>query len=75
MHAFFVIVAVLFGATLFGIVGALLAIPFAASIQIAVREWWDYRQMTAVELPPGVDPPGPPPEPPDGGPVAKLDLP
>lgn len=75
MHAFFVIVAVLFGATLFGIVGALLAIPFAASIQIAVREWWDYRQMTAVELPPGVDPPGPPGEPPDGGPVAKLDVP
>lgn len=72
MHAFFVIVAVLFGATLFGIVGALLAIPFAASIQIAVREWWDYRQTAAVELPPGVEPPEPPE---DSGPPAKLDVP
>ncbi len=44
IHPFMVLVSVLFGATLFGIVGALLAIPFAASLQIAAREWWDYRQ-------------------------------
>ncbi|ADB51287.1 AI-2E family transporter [Conexibacter woesei] len=74
IHAFAVLVSVLFGATLFGIVGALLAIPVAASIQIALREWWDYRQAVAVELPPGVERPEPP-APPDGDPPAKLDLP
>jgi predicted PurR-regulated permease PerM len=48
---------VLFGSTLFGVVGALLAIPAAASIQIAVREWIDYRR--AITL--GVESPPPPP--------------
>jgi predicted PurR-regulated permease PerM len=57
VHAFVVLVSVLFGATLFGILGALLAIPVAASMQIAVREWWDYRRAITVELPPGVDMP------------------
>ena len=42
------LMAVLFGSTLFGIVGALLAIPFAASLQIAVLEWWRYRQEERV---------------------------
>lgn len=74
VHAFFVLVSVLCGATLFGVVGALLAIPFAASIQIAIREWWDYRQATQVELPPGVDRPQEPPPPPPGEAPAKLDL-
>jgi predicted PurR-regulated permease PerM len=66
IHPFAVIVSVLFGATLFGIVGALLAIPFAASAEITLREWWDYRSASAVELPPGVEMPEPrePPEPP-----------
>ena len=73
VHAFVVLVSVLFGATLFGILGALLAIPVAASIQIAVREWWDYRRALVVELPPGVDRPAPP-EPPPDEPPAKLDL-
>lgn len=73
VHAFAVLVSVLFGATLFGVVGALLAIPFAASIQIALREWWDYRQAVKVEMPDGVDLP-PPPERPDE-PPARLDLP
>lgn len=71
VHAFVVLVSVLFGATLFGIVGALLAIPFAASIQIALREWWEYRRTAAVEMPVGVDRP-PPPPPPDGEPAARL---
>ena len=72
-HAFAVLVSVLFGATLFGIVGALLAIPFAASIQIALREWWDYRQAVRVEMPPGVELPQPPERPDE--PPARLDLP
>jgi predicted PurR-regulated permease PerM len=47
IEPFVVLVAVLFGSTLFGVVGALLAIPTAASIQIAVHEWRLYR----AELP------------------------
>ena len=42
VQPFLVLVAVLFGATLLGVVGAVLAIPAAASIQIIVKEWWDY---------------------------------
>ena len=74
IHPFAVLVSVLFGATLFGIVGALLAIPFAASVQIALREWWEYRQSAAVEMPPGVERPEPP-DLPDGEPPARIDLP
>ena len=44
VQPFVVLVAVLFGSTLFGIAGALLAIPIAASIQIGLREYWDYRK-------------------------------
>jgi predicted PurR-regulated permease PerM len=39
-----ILVAVLFGSTLFGVPGALLAIPTAASLQIVVREFLDYRR-------------------------------
>lgn len=74
IHPFAVLVSVLCGATLFGVLGALLAIPFAASVQIALREWWEYRQGSAVEMPPGVERPDPP-EPPPGEPAAKIDLP
>jgi predicted PurR-regulated permease PerM len=38
------IVSVLAGASLLGILGALLAIPTAAAIQILLREWWTNRQ-------------------------------
>ena len=44
VEPFVILVAVLFGSTLFGVAGALLAIPAAASIQIAIREWADYRR-------------------------------
>ena len=37
------IVAVLVGASLLGILGALLAIPTAAAIQIILRDWWAHR--------------------------------
>jgi predicted PurR-regulated permease PerM len=46
VEPFVVLVAVLFGATLFGVIGAILAIPAAASIQIAIREYLDYRRAT-----------------------------
>jgi predicted PurR-regulated permease PerM len=48
VHPFLVLVAVLFGSTLLGVLGALVAIPIAASVQIAIREWWDYRHDQTV---------------------------
>jgi predicted PurR-regulated permease PerM len=56
-----ILIAVLFGSTLFGVVGALLAIPTAATIQIAIREWIDYRRAITlgVESPPQPPPPSP----------------
>ena len=44
VEPFVVLVAVLFGSTLFGVVGAILAIPTAASIQIVIREYSEYRR-------------------------------
>jgi predicted PurR-regulated permease PerM len=44
IEPFVVLVAVLCGSTLFGIIGALLAIPTAASIQITITEWREYRR-------------------------------
>jgi predicted PurR-regulated permease PerM len=38
------IVSVLVGASLLGILGALLAIPTAAAIQIMLRDWWGHRK-------------------------------
>ena len=40
-----VLISVLFGSTLFGVLGALLAIPVAASIQITIREYWTLRRL------------------------------
>src|SRR3954451_5702482 len=54
VHPFVVLVAVLFGSTLLGIVGALVAVPAAASLQIVVREWWrareDERMLEGVDV-------------------------
>jgi predicted PurR-regulated permease PerM len=38
-----VLIAVLIGATLAGVIGALLAIPAAAAMQILVRDLWRHR--------------------------------
>lgn len=43
VQPFVILVAVLFGGTLLGVLGAVLAIPAAASIQIAIAEWWSWR--------------------------------
>jgi predicted PurR-regulated permease PerM len=56
IHPFVVLVSVLFGSALFGVPGALLAIPVAASAQIALAEWWRFRR----EEPARLDPPGAP---------------
>jgi predicted PurR-regulated permease PerM len=47
LDPFIVVIAAIFGGTLLGVVGALLAIPSAAAIQIAVREYLDYRRTYA----------------------------
>ncbi|WP_210492622.1 AI-2E family transporter [Patulibacter sp. SYSU D01012] len=47
VHPFVVMVAVLFGGTLLGIPGALLAVPVAAAVQIAFKAWWDWRHEDA----------------------------
>jgi predicted PurR-regulated permease PerM len=44
VEPFVVLVSVLFGSTLFGILGAVLAIPTAATLQIVWREYRDYRR-------------------------------
>jgi len=60
IEAFIVLVAVLFGSTLFGVLGALLAIPTAASIQIALHEYREYRrELLAAEEEAGGPTPAP----------------
>jgi predicted PurR-regulated permease PerM len=68
VQPFITIVAVLFGATLLGVLGALVAIPAAASIQILVREYVDVRTMSIKpgdtdDEPPPLDPAAPDPAP------------
>ena len=65
INPFLVIVAVLFGSSLLGVLGALVAVPVAASIQIAAREYMDFRGIRPKRpaapwgLPPPEDPPPP----------------
>jgi predicted PurR-regulated permease PerM len=63
VHPFITIVAVLCGATLLGVLGALVAIPVAASIQILLREYVDLSTFSIKAHPP--EPPPEPPEPPE----------
>ena len=79
VHPLGVMVAVLFGGSLLGVMGALLAVPMAASLQIGINAWWAYRQeLRAAEEGPdgddagsdGDDPPedaGPDPDGPEPG--------
>jgi predicted PurR-regulated permease PerM len=55
------IISVLMGAALLGILGALLAIPIAAAIQIVLQDWWKNRANPAATDNRAT-------EPPDGGP-------
>jgi predicted PurR-regulated permease PerM len=48
-----VLVAVLMGAELAGVIGALGAIPVAGAIQVIVLDWLDHRRQKIL------DPPGP----------------
>ena len=54
-----VIVSILIGAALLGVLGALVAIPVAATVQILLRDWWERRQRHRADdvvLPPDVEP-------------------
>jgi predicted PurR-regulated permease PerM len=55
IHPLVVIVAVLIGAALLGVLGVLVAIPAAAAIQSAVRDWWRFRHGATAQAPPIVD--------------------
>jgi predicted PurR-regulated permease PerM len=57
VHPFIVLISVLFGATLLGILGALLAVPVAASIQILIRDWREFRRSVPLTSPPEPPPP------------------
>ena len=48
IHPLIVIVAVLMGGTLLGVLGALIAIPVAATVQIVVKELWAIRKTRLV---------------------------
>jgi len=50
LHPLLVIVSILVGASLLGIVGALLAIPIGGAIQIVVKDWWRMRNVGASDL-------------------------
>jgi predicted PurR-regulated permease PerM len=54
LHPLVVIIAVLIGASLAGILGALLAIPVAGAIQIFARDWWQDRRTRRAPLGDGV---------------------
>ena len=64
LEPFVVLISVICGGVLFGIVGALLAIPIAASIQIGAQEWWRFRldrqivEGTGEGEPPAPEPAG-----------------
>jgi predicted PurR-regulated permease PerM len=66
VHPFITIVAVLFGSALLGVLGAIVAIPIAASIQILMREYVDWQTLSVREKPDldGPDEPPDEPEPP-----------
>jgi predicted PurR-regulated permease PerM len=51
LHPLIVIVAILIGAALLGVLGALIAIPAAAAVQAVVRDFWRFRH--------GEEPPAP----------------
>ena len=47
-----VLIAVLIGAQLAGVIGALAAIPVAGTLQVVLREWLNSRRPAEPEVPP-----------------------
>jgi predicted PurR-regulated permease PerM len=52
-----VLIAVLIGAELAGVIGALAAIPVAGTIQVILVDWLKHRRGALVEAPAGAPPP------------------
>ncbi len=53
LNPLWILLAVLIGANVLGIVGALMAIPIAGIVQVCLQEWWSIRKGTAgPALPP-----------------------
>jgi predicted PurR-regulated permease PerM len=51
LNPFWIILAVLIGATVLGFVGALMAIPIAGIVQVVIQEWWTWRgEQRAAQL-------------------------
>jgi predicted PurR-regulated permease PerM len=63
LHPLLVIIAVLVGASQRGVLGALVAIPVAAAVQIGVQDLWRYRKRDQQHELTGADGPEPDPEP------------
>lgn len=49
LHPLLVIVSILIGASLLGVLGALLAIPAGAAVQILIKDWWEHRDGGPAE--------------------------
>jgi predicted PurR-regulated permease PerM len=49
LHPLAVITAILIGSTLLGVLGALVAIPIAAAIQITLKDMWAHRRSRVVD--------------------------
>lgn len=70
MEPFVVLIAVIFGGALMGVVGAILAIPIAATLQIIYQEWQRFKaEIERIEAEPDelqAIPPDAPPQPSGG---------
>jgi predicted PurR-regulated permease PerM len=55
LHPFLIILSVLLGAKLLGVLGAILAVPVAAAIQIGIRDWSTLRQAALGPEAPAAD--------------------
>lgn len=51
VHPLVILVAILIGASLLGILGALVAIPAAAVVQSVIRDWWRFRHEPLAPKP------------------------
>jgi predicted PurR-regulated permease PerM len=49
LHPLAVITAILVGSSLLGVLGALVAIPIAAALQIILKDVWDHRPLRVVD--------------------------
>ena len=70
-----VIVSILVGSSLLGVLGALVAIPVAAAIQIVVRDLWSHGQIRGAPPDAGMADAAPPPDAPPPPDASRADPP